>query len=200
MNRTSQEFGDFQTPPELALDVCSLLARKGLAPASVLEPTCGRGSFLAAALKSFPTIRKAVGIDINSHHVAHARGLLQTMGRSETSEIRHEDFFAADWNHILDSLPEPLLILGNPPWVTNATLGSLGSANTPDKINFQNRRGIDAITGKSNFDISEWMLLNMLDWIDGKHATIAMLCKTSVARKVLTPAWKRRTLKIRADI
>jgi hypothetical protein len=47
-----------------------------------------------------------------------------------------------------------------------------------------------AITGKSNFDISEWMLLKMLDWLNGKYGTLAMLCKNSVARKVLIYAWK----------
>ena len=199
-NSAIQEFGDFQTPPELARDVCALLARQGLAPAAILEPTCGLGNFLAAALAAFPTVSKATGIDVNPQHVAQARATLQVADDGKTLDIRQEDFFTADWNHILDSLPEPLLILGNPPWVTNATLGALGSVNTPDKLNFQNRRGIDAITGKSNFDISEYMLLNMLDWIDGKRATIAMLCKTSVARKVLTHAWKPRRPTIQADI
>ena len=47
MRRTIR--GDYQTPPELAHAVCARLAGDGLAPAAVLEPTCGRGAFLAAA-------------------------------------------------------------------------------------------------------------------------------------------------------
>ena len=31
----------------------------------------------------------------------------------------------------------------------------------------------------------------MLDWLNGKRGTLAMLCKNSVARKVLTYAWKK---------
>lgn len=199
-NRNAREFGDFQTPPQLAGEVCRLLGAKGIAPVSVLDPTCGQGNFLAAALKTFPTIDKAVGIDVNLDCIALARSNLLSAHHRVAVEIRQEDFFAVDWKRLLDCLPEPLLVLGNPPWVTNSALSSLDSANLPEKSNFQKRRGIDAITGKSNFDISEWMLLQMLDWIDGKQAAMAMLCKTSVARKVLTHAWKRGNPAIQAEI
>lgn len=47
------------------------------------------------------------------------------------------------------------------------------------------------MTGKRNFDISEWMLLRLIELLDGRHAALAMLCKTSVARKVLKHAWKQ---------
>ena len=48
-----REFGDFQTPLTLARDVCALLVRSGIRPKSILEPTCGRGSFLVASLEHF---------------------------------------------------------------------------------------------------------------------------------------------------
>ena len=189
-SRRIQEFGDFQTPPQLARDVCSLLAQRGLAPRSVLEPTCGEGNFLVAALQYFPGIKIAVGIDVNAGHIDRARAAAQAVADNCAVDIRLENFFNADWSRVVDSLPEPLLVIGNPPWVTNAALGALEASNTPEKANFQNHRGIDAITGKSNFDISEWMILKSLDWIANKRAAIAMLCKTSVARKVLRHAWK----------
>lgn len=189
-SRRIQEFGDFQTPPQLAREVCSLLAGKGLEPASVLEPTCGEGNFLVAALQAFPGIKKAIGIDINPEHIARARAAAQSVSGNCDIEIRQEDFFDVGWSRVVDSLPEPLLVIGNPPWVTNTALGFLDGSNSPEKTNFQNRRGIDAITGKSNFDISEWMLLKALDWTAGKRAVIAVLCKTAVARKVLHHAWK----------
>lgn len=81
-------------------------------------------------------------------------------------------------------------MIGNPPWVTNATLSVLDSTNLPKKSNFDNLRGIDALTGKSNVDISEWMLRRNIEWIDGKDGLLAMLCKTVVARKVLLYAWQ----------
>ena len=177
-----------------------LLAKKGLTPASVLEPTCGEGNFLVAALRAFPGIKKVVGVDINSEHTARARVAAQVVSGNCVTEILQEDFFNVGWSRVVDSLPEPLLIIGNPPWVTNAALGFMDGSNSPQKVNFQYRRGIDAITGKSNFDISEWMLLKALDWIAGKRAAIAMLCKTAVARKVLHHAWKTGMPLAQADI
>ena len=199
-SRRIQEFGDFQTPPQLARDVCDLLAKRGWAPRAVLEPTCGEGNFLVAALQSFPEIQKAAGMDINPEHIDRAQAAAQAVAGNHEVEIRLENFFDADWSRVIDSLPEPLLIIGNPPWVTNAALGFWDSSNSPEKSNFQNHRGIDAITGKSNFDISEYMILRALDWISNKQAVIAMLCKTSVARKVLHYAWKTGKRMAQADI
>jgi hypothetical protein len=71
-----------------------------------------------------------------------------------------------------------------------AELGSLGSANLPGKSNFQKQSGFDALTGKSNFDISEWMLMRVMEWLDGRDGAMAMLCKTAVARKLLSHAWR----------
>jgi hypothetical protein len=186
------EFGDFQTPVELARQVCSLLlSQHGVEPLSILEPTCGKGSFIAAALELFPDVRNIIGVDINSEHIRVARSTLHKLAPTAGSiQIINKNFFTVDWDHILKSLPDPLLVIGNPPWVTNAELGRIESRNLPNKSNFQNHRGIDAITGKSNFDISEWMLNKAIEWVNGRQATLAMLCKTAVARKVLYQAWK----------
>src|SRR5262249_47090356 len=102
------------------------------------------------------------------------------------------DFFTTDWAHIFSQLSEPILVIGNPPWVTNAALATINGENLPLKSNFQGFSGLDAITGKSNFDISEWILIHLLEQMQGRQAILAMLCKTSVARRVLTHAWKNR--------
>lgn len=102
----------------------------------------------------------------------------------------HESFFEVDWSATLGELADPILVVGNPPWVTNSALGALGGVNLPAKSNFQNRTGLDAITGKSNFDLSEWILIKLLDVLAGRRAALGMLCKTAVARKVLLHAWK----------
>lgn len=75
-NKRIAAYGDFQTPIELARQVCGLLAQRGLQPASVLEPSCGDGSFLLAALEMFPSLRSVVGIEINKAHVNGARAAL----------------------------------------------------------------------------------------------------------------------------
>lgn len=184
------EYGDFQTPSGLARMVCALLTKTGVQPAGLLEPTCGLGSFLYAALDEFQGIRKAVGAEINPCYVDQAKATLRQRGGDSRLRLAEADFFVTDWKDILDELPEPILVLGNLPWVTNAQLGALGSRNLPAKSNFQNHSGLDAITGKSNFDISEWMLIRLLEAMNGRRGVLAILCKSSVARKVLRHAWK----------
>jgi len=181
------EFGDFQTPTVLASEVCSLVSSMEFLPRSILEPTCGKGSFIGAALKAFPGVSKACGFDINHDYIHQAKR--DTTGFSSEVHIKQADFFLTNWDKVVSSLPDPLLIIGNPPWVTNSVLGSLGSGNLPVKSNVENLRGIDALMGKSNFDISEWMLRQYTDWLNNKNGLMAILCKTSVARKVLRDAW-----------
>lgn len=182
------QYGDFQTPPKLASEVCAALTRRGVETSAILEPTCGRGAFLSAAVSTFAKIRTLQGVDINAQYVAEAKGALSADG---IAQVEVGDFFTVDWDRILARDAGPWLILGNPPWVTNADLGSLNSGNLPAKSNFQGHRGLDAITGKSNFDISESMLLEQLSWLKQRSGWIAMLVKTSVARKILRHAWKR---------
>ena len=180
------QYGDFQTPPELAREVCELLSRQGIAPGAVMEPTCGRGAFLEAAVERFPAARRLLGVEINPAYVDEARERLAGFAKVEPG-----DFFCIDWDAMLSRDPGPWLVLGNPPWVTNAELGLLKSANLPTKSNFQGRKGLDALTGKANFDISEWMLLNHLEWLRERSGWIATLVKTSVARKILRQTWRR---------
>ena len=174
----------------LAEKVCSLLSQAGIEPTSILEPTCGKGSFLVAALESFPSVRTAVGLEINGEYAAEACKAVGLSLNNANVCIVNDDFFAADWRPLLDSLPDPLLVIGNPPWVTNSDSNVFGGENLPTKSNFQNHRGIDAITGKGNFDISEWMLIREMEWLRGRRAVLAVLCKTTTARKVLLYAWK----------
>ncbi len=185
------EFGDFQTPVALAEQVCALLRSRGARPASLLEPTCGVGNLLCAAVDAFPSLRSALGVELNREYVRRAKERMKLRGSSAQAEVVAGNFFDADWRVILNGLPEPILVLGNPPWVTNSALSVVESSNLPRKSNYQNRGGMEALTGKSNFDVSEWMVATLLELLWGREATLAMLCKTSVARKVLLHAWKR---------
>jgi hypothetical protein len=184
------EFGDFQTPKELAQQACELLSGKEFQPKTIIEPTCGLGNFLLAAIEHFPSFTKALGLDISSSYVEAARSAIERRADKERIELREGNFFTTDWSNLLANLPEPILVVGNPPWITNAQLGVLSSSNLPEKSNFLKRSGFDALTGKSNFDISEWMLIRVLHWLDNRNAVMGMLCKTSVARKLLAYAWK----------
>lgn len=184
------EFGDFQTPTELAQKVCELVANQGFHPESIIEPTCGMGNFIFAALDSFPTAKKAIGLDISTDYVKAIKLKLSKRLDKNKVKIIQNNFFNTDWFAVVEDLPSPILFIGNPPWVTNAQLSTLGSFNVPEKSNFQKHNGVDAMTGKSNFDISEWMLIRILHLLDNQNAVMAMLCKTAVARKLLMYAWK----------
>ena len=185
------EFGDYQTPGELAAACCRVLAQLGIKPRAILEPTCGVGGFLKAGVECFSDAEAAKGFDINDEYVGVARRNLEKLGSRASVAIERADFFDVDWTALVNSLPQPLLVVGNPPWVTNAALGRVGSENLPAKSNFQGHAGLDAITGKGNFDISEYMLIRLSESLQGKDASLAMLCKTAVARKLMAYCWKR---------
>jgi len=178
-------YGDWQTPVELARRVVELV--RGHRPAAVLEPTCGSGVFLEVAARAFPCAALH-GLDVSAAHVRAARRRLPR----DRAVVEVADFFATDWLRLLAQLPDPLMILGNPPWVTNSTLGALRSGNLPAKRTARHQAGLDALTGASNFDISEWMLLRLLDAARPRAFTLAMLCKASVARRVMEHAAAER--------
>ncbi len=177
------EFGDWQTPLDLARAVVELVAGRFDPPSSIVEPTCGDGAFLIAAAAAFPSAT-LLGFDISESHVANARACLPA-SPTATRAVEIGNFFTIPWAHVLDALPDPLLILGNPPWVTNAALGGLGATNLPTKANFKRAVGLDARTGASNFDISESMLICLIEAAMHRRFTIAMLCKASVARRIM---------------
>lgn len=144
-------FGDFQTPLELVQAVCVLIAQTGFDPASILEPTCGIGAFLQAASETFPNARRVLGFEINPNYVSQVQHVCSRICSQARVEIHQANFFLTDWPAIIATLPEPMLVIGNPPWVTNSALSALDSANTPVKANLDNLRGIDALTGKSRY-------------------------------------------------
>lgn len=190
MAKTRQQatFGDFQTPLALARKVAALVKREESDIRTVVEPTCGIGSFLRATAELFGKSPDYCGFDINSEYVDAARSALHNV-RSIRGYVECEDFYQVDWREFFSRRHAPVLIIGNPPWITNAAMGVIGGQNLPEKTNFQRHGGFASKTGKANFDISEWMLIRLLESLQGIPAAIAMLCKTATARKVLRHAW-----------
>ena len=147
MKAVSQvEFGDFQTPLPLAREVCALIHRLGENPDVVVEPTAGRGAFLTAAAEQFPkaTLR---GWEINPDYVTEAAAALQTANAPSGSSVVCQDFFTCNWEVVLAEQNGRILILGNPPLVTNAGVAAIDGTNVPVKENFMGLRGIAARTG-----------------------------------------------------
>lgn len=186
--RNQALFGDFQTPVTLAREVVVLIKHEECDIRTVVEPTCGLGSFLRATADIFGGSPAYFGFDINGDYVDSARSVLQELP-GVTGRVEREDFYQKDWKNFFSHQPDPVLVVGNPPWVTNAAMGAMEGDNLPEKTNFQRHGGFAAKTGKANFDISEWMLIRLLESLQGVRSVIAMLCKTATARKVLRYAW-----------
>lgn len=191
--------GDFQTPQGLADRICRLLAARGLRPRSILEPSSGQGNILLSALMAFPHFEIAKGIEIQPNYAKIAEQRIAHAEYSDRASISVNDFFRVNLEELAASLPGPVLIVGNPPWATNARLGSLGSDNVPQKRNLKSLSGLDALTGRANFDIAEWFILQLASAFAKKSATIALLCKTSVARQALTHLWESATTPVSAS-
>src|SRR5260221_433480 len=181
-----KEFGDFQPPEALAGRCVALVAQIFGTPDIVVEPTAGLGAFLKASASRWGRKAECEGYELNAEYVDAARTNLSQFD----VRIFQRDFFTENWKRNLSRAGKKrVLVIGNPPWVTNSELGQLGSDNLPTKTNFQGLRGFDARTGKSNFDISEWMLVQLIEALP-EDGAIAMLCKTATARKVLRHFWK----------
>ena len=124
-----REFGDYQTPLAFAVKVCSYLKNElHLTPSAVIEPTCGCGNFLRSSL--IFGAKEYYGIEINPEYCDYC------MTNIEDSRVRiiEADFFSYNFKGLVTDQSN-VLIIGNPPWVTNSELSSLGSANMPTKAN-----------------------------------------------------------------
>ncbi|MDR0592715.1 MAG: hypothetical protein LBG60_05560 [Bifidobacteriaceae bacterium] len=169
----NNELGDFQTPDELATACLKVLRLPS--DARILEPTCGRGSFLRAAAALSPRSER-LGIEIQEEYARQAAA----WGKVQVGSVFAINL-AADlrWQS-----RGQLFVVGNPPWVTSAELNRMGSANLPRKENFKGAKGLDAVLGSANFDVCEYIILKALNEIRSQF-TLGMLCKTQVARNVM---------------
>jgi hypothetical protein len=186
----AKEYGDFQTPKELSDAICHLVQGRSISPKSLLEPTCGTGGFVHSALEVFEGLEKVVASDINQEHIKVFESEIEGVETSVDMSVSVRDFFNVDWKEEINALPRPVLVIGNPPWVTNADIGKIRGENLPEKTNFQKHKGFDALTGKSNFDISEWIIIRLLEALEDSDSALAMLCKRASARRVLQHYWR----------
>lgn len=186
-----REYGDFQTPYKLTDSICSYLDNEGVSPDVIIEPTFGKGSFLISALKYFPNLKKIYGVEIYESYYWEAKfAILEFfMKHPDLNKPRISlylnDIFKFQFKKIEGAIENyNVLVLGNPPWVTSSELSILNSKNLPKKINIKSLNGLDAITGKGNFDISESIILMMLSFSKYK-GNVAMLAKNSVIKNLI---------------
>jgi len=188
------EYGDFQTNEVLADKVVLSLLAKNLVPEVVIEPTCGKGNFIVASLKNFKNLQYVLGIEIykpyiwetkfNIIHFFLTNDKLQTP--KPTISIVHCNVFDFDFQAVANKfISNQILVIGNPPWVTNSKLSSLNSNNLPKKNNFKNHSGLDAMTGKGNFDIGESIALMMIKTFQSINGSLLLLVKNAVIKNIV---------------
>ena len=130
-NIRTVEYGDFQTNIVLANKVTSLLANKNISPQIIIEPTCGKGNFILAALKQFTNAEYIIGIEIYKPYIWECKfSIIDYYLNQETTpthkpkiNIIHSNIFSFNFKEIATTYQNKnILILGNPPWVTNSKL------------------------------------------------------------------------------
>ncbi len=186
------EYGDWQTNAILASSVTDKI-RKNYSPQVIIEPTCGKGNFIVAAVETFDTIQEVYGIDINRNYIEELkRNILQKyLDKKWVKPIKfhllHANAFTFNWRKIVEHVGDrKVLILGNPPWVTNSEIGKKGGENLPQKQNIMLIKGISAITGKSNFDIAESICSTLFSnfAVMNNECLFALLLKNSTIKKI----------------
>lgn len=189
---SNAEYGDFQTNLKLTNQVTEKLKNNGLSPQVVVEPTCGKGHFILSVLNTFDEVEKIFGIEIQKKHFWQAKfNILDFYINNPDKKkpeiyIIHSNIFDYNYLTIKNSIGEKeLLIIGNPPWVTNSELSAMDSKNLPQKSNFKQHKGLDAMTGKGNFDIAEYITIDLLKNFGHNKGNMAFLVKNTVIKNIV---------------
>lgn len=183
------EFGDYQTPEWFVNEICLYLKNQlNINPKYIFEPTFGIGNFIKGSIRIFNNVKNIFGVEIKEKYYNIANAEINKMITDDKKiELFNDNIFTFNFDKIKSKIePEDeLLIIGNPPWVTNSNLSLINSNNLPAKKNFKGFSGIEAITGKSNFDIAEYIILRLLGEFRHYNCYIAMLCKSIVVRNIV---------------
>ena len=177
----NKEFGDYQTPLCLSSVIVEYIKKElSYIPDVILEPTCGVGSFIKAVNTKFEN-SLIIGNEIDKKYVQEVKKIVPE--NKNKIIIYNNNYFKWEEKPIIEKNSK-LLVIGNPPWVTNSSMSLLMGDNIPQKSNFKQFKGIDAITGSSNFDISEYIILDLINEYYLNNPLIVMICKTNVAINV----------------
>ena len=184
------EYGDWQTNSLLANKITKQISTS-FQPQVLIEPTCGKGNFILAALDTFSSVDEVFAIEIYKPYlqILKTEILQRYLDRRYTKKIRfhliHCSVFDIDWKNIKQQIgSKKLLVLGNPPWVTNSDLSKIESRNLPEKTNFKQVKGLAAMTGKGNFDIAEYICYDLFKQFAFGQNRFALLLKNSVIKQI----------------
>ena len=176
------ERGDFQTPIDLARRIWEVVPHGDVDV--VVEPTVGSGSFVASAPPELGRCSWRC-FDISPDYVVRSEAVAASRGWCDVVVEARDAFtlMPADFGDLRGA--SRALAIGNPPWVTNSAQGVRDSKNLPVKLNRAGLSGLQALTGYSNFDIAEAILLRLHEALRRfDEVRFAFLLKRSVALKM----------------
>ena len=187
--KKKEEYGDWQTNLPLAIAICKQIKAQGIRPQVIIEPTCGQGNFIVAALLTFESIEDVYGIEIYKPYLdileEKLKGIKESLHHPNI-HLFHDNIFDFDFRLITEHIKgRVVLAIGNPPWVTNSKLSEIGSENLPVKTNFKKVKGLEAITGKGNFDIAEYICIQLIEKCSAPDTHFSFLLKNSVIKNIV---------------
>lgn len=91
------EFGDWQTPDELAAAAIIKLISLGIVPNVVIEPTCGVGAFVPGRHCGIPECQNHSRVRVNSAYLDKLKERLVSRSQTAHVQVYEADFFAHDW-------------------------------------------------------------------------------------------------------
>lgn len=179
------EYGDYQTSLSLANKVTRLLNNDQISYTHVIEPTFGDGNFIRSVIANISSVTSISGFELQKEHYERAMNAIVVPKEMQMS-LKCEDIFGGNVRSLFRN-GEHNLVIGNLPWVTVSQLSSFESQNIPKKANINGLKGFDALTGKSNFDIAEYISLLLMHELENmeESSTIAVLVKNIVCENIL---------------
>lgn len=167
---------DYQTPIYFCDKICEYLKNEvKLLPNIIIEPSCGIGNFLKSSSKFFANA-ELYGIDIDKEKLNKINQEIPNL------TLINDDIFTFKFDDFNKN--NTFLIIGNSLGITNTELSNIESENVPFKTTLKNKTGFEALPCNNNFDISEYILLRIIDEFKDSKATVAFLCKTTISRNV----------------
>lgn len=160
---------NYQTPLFFTNKICEYLKNDlKINPDVIIEPTCGRGNFLKSASQFFKN-KQIYGIDIDKNKLDKIDTTIQNL------TLINEDIFTFNFDKILGH--DSYLIIGSPPWNTNKDLSKINS-------DIQNSSSFGELFYSNTLDISESIILKIINEFKNSSSTIVFLCKRIVSRNI----------------
>lgn len=180
-NRKSR--GAWYTPEAVVRGLVALAVPDGSVPELIVDPTCGGGAFLLAALDRLvalgldaaEAVRRVKGTDIDKDAVTVSRLAIQIWAKKYSLDLEADDI-SVETSDALDGFPahwvKPMTVVGNPPFASPLRKGAI-----PD--NAEKFRSCRSDLLQSYADLAAIHLLSAIEQA-GDGSTVALVQPQSI--------------------